>query len=135
MSFARDNEILWSRRLAETSCPRVLNPRRLYFYIFLEVEKFENGGTSKLTYIILDSSICSIQSASVTCRGSSIGRACGSYIDNLKVAGSSPAFGFRIPSSIENSRPGFFLFFFSALLSGLIFIITLLPLEKLGGGQ
>jgi hypothetical protein len=40
---------------------------------------------------------CVTQLDHQTCRGSSIGRACGSYhydIPNLKVAGSSPAFGY-----------------------------------------
>ncbi|KAH0336106.1 hypothetical protein KCU81_g8735, partial [Aureobasidium melanogenum] len=63
---------------------------------------------------------CVTQLDHQTCRGSSIGRACGSYHQikyNLKVAGSSPAFGYSytfavIPfcrSVIVSERLGFIL--------------------------
>lgn len=44
----------------------------------------------KYAATFLFTSSCSLKSIG---RGSSIGRACGSYTDNLKVAGSTPAFG------------------------------------------
>ena len=56
--------------------------------------------------------ICKMVETCVYCRGSSIGRACGSYMrQNLKVAGSSPAFG-----SIPNES-SFLLFFLTFLPS------------------
>ena len=47
---------------------------------------------------------CVTQLDHQTCRGSSIGRACGSYLlykHNLKVAGSSPAFGYSYQHAVN----------------------------------
>ncbi|KAH0108776.1 hypothetical protein KCU66_g13236, partial [Aureobasidium melanogenum] len=47
--------------------------------------------------VAMSAASCVTQLDHQTCRGSSIGRACGSYLlykHNLKVAGSSPAFGY-----------------------------------------